>query len=102
MVRIPRPPEMPYEYRKKYWANWSAKLHKRDIPDPNFIGKCIGCSEKGVLGVDIIHRGVTRPTSALCDCCYKGGDNGAIWNEEWRTQEKAKGRGTKGSKLKMV
>lgn len=66
--RIPKPPDMPIAYRRAYWANWYRRLTHRP-PDMTLTGVCVGCDVEGVLGIDLLHRGSTRPTNLFCDNC---------------------------------
>lgn len=68
MPRIPRHPEMDKRYLRTYYANWWRRLTKRK-PDETLVGRCVWCGARGVLGFDLVHRGVARPTNLLCDDC---------------------------------
>lgn len=66
-VRKPGP--MPEDYLEDYWSNWWKVLTGRR-PDISLRGRCVGCKRRGVLGYDLIHRGMpTRATNLLCDDC---------------------------------
>lgn len=69
-----KPEEMPLNYRKAYWANWWKMLTKRPV-DTTLVGRCVGCGLRGVLGKDLVHRGMpVRATNLLCDDCCEDDD----------------------------
>ena len=75
---IKKPAEEPAGwYVSQYCANqWAKWTHRRNPPYPNAVGICLGCKREGILGWDLIHRGLIRRTNLFCGGCFKGGGGG--------------------------
>lgn len=73
---VPKPDEMSSSYRHAYWRNWWKMLTKQPV-DRTLTGRCVGCGKRGVLGYDLIHRGMPlRTTNLLCTNCCEDDDHG--------------------------